>query len=73
VLVSNYARGWSARVNGTRQDVYRVNGAFQGTCIAGPGKYQVVFEFTPSMWYPGLACAAVGLLLLILVGRRPVQ
>ena len=71
VLVSNYADGWSARINGARTRVYRVNGAFQGACLAGPGRYQVIFEFEPPLWRLGLGCAAAGVLLLVLFRRRP--
>ena len=70
VLVSNYADGWSARINGARTRVYRVNGAFQGACLAGPGKYQIIFEFEPSLWKLGLLCAGAGVFLLFLFAAR---
>jgi Bacterial membrane protein YfhO len=68
-LVMSYAPGWSARINGARARVYRMNGAFQGACLAGPGKYQVTFEFEPPLWRVGLVCAAVGFLLLLFIGK----
>lgn len=70
VLVSNYAAGWSARINGVTTNVYRANGAFQAACLARPGQYQVVFEFEPPLWRLGLSSAAIGIFLLFLFARR---
>lgn len=64
-LVMNHLPGWSARVNSQPQNVYRVNGAFQGVCLDRPGHHEVVFEYEPPGWRTSLVLAALGVLLFI--------
>lgn len=55
--------GWRVQVNGVEQPVLRANHVFMGVWLEAGGQ-QVVFEFTPTGFYPGLGVSGLSLVLL---------
>ncbi len=63
VAAESYHSGWQATVDGTPEEVYRVNGDFLG-CVVGPGKHKVVLNFSPSSLKRGQITSYFGLAML---------
>jgi hypothetical protein len=55
--------GWRVWVNGVEQPLLRANHVFMGVWLE-KGAQQVVFEFTPTGFYPGLGVSGLSLILL---------
>src|SRR5205807_9433905 len=65
VLTEAYlADDFIARVNGVRNDYFRVNHAFRGVRIAAAGTYVISFSYWPKHFTISLWLAAAGALLL---------
>ena len=62
-------------VNGRPAPYFRVNHAFKGVAVDGPGTYRVTFTYRPPHWTLALVLTAAGLVLLasaaFAVRRRP--
>lgn len=61
-LTDAYSRGWRATVDGRTVPVLKVDGAFRGVCLDGPGEHRVEFVYRPPHWNVALALAATGLI-----------
>jgi len=61
--------GWSARVDGRRVDLLRVDHALRGVVVP-PGEHEVVFRYVPRPLLVGLFLAPVGLAALVLAAAR---
>lgn len=59
-LSDTWAPGWKATLNGQPTHVLRVNGAFRGIQIEGPGNYQVRFSYLPPYWNVWMGLALIG-------------
>ena len=64
-LTDSYAPGWTATLNGHATEILRVNGAFRGIAIPGPGHYVVEYTYRPPTWGVSCALAAAGALMLL--------
>jgi hypothetical protein len=76
VLTEAYVRGdFRVTLNGAPVDYFRVNHAFRGVQIRGPGKYVVSYSYWPRHFTLSLVMAAIGSLILtawmITTFRRP--
>ena len=64
-----------AEVNGQKVPVLRLNHAFKGVALAGPGDYRITFRYVPKNWPRNLTLSLVGAVLLAaslwLALRRP--
>jgi hypothetical protein len=72
VLTEAYsADDFEVTLNGKPTNMLRVNHAFKGVQIDGPGEYRVTFSYWPRRFSAALAASGVGLLLLLvwLFGR----
>jgi len=65
VVSESFHPGWQAIVDGSPQQVVRVNGDFIG-CPVGPGQRQVVFEFRPRSLHRGRAVSCLGLAMVLI-------
>lgn len=61
-LTDAHARGWRVRVDGRDAPLLRVDGAFRGVCLEGPGVYNVAFVYRPPDWGLALGLCSVGVL-----------
>jgi len=63
IVSQNWYPGWTARVNGLRRPVERVNGTLMGVLV-GAGVSQVEFRYRPTgfFWALGMVVAALGIL-----------
>jgi hypothetical protein len=67
VLNEVYWRGYaSARINGVRARIVRLNHAFQGLAIGEAGEYRVTFGYEPQDFGKSMALGVTGLGLLII-------
>jgi hypothetical protein len=78
VLTESYERGnFQVSVNGKRVPYVRINHAFKGVYVDGPGTYLVSFDYWPRGLTAALVLSGLGLLILALgvgyavTGRRP--
>jgi hypothetical protein len=65
VLVDAFAPGWNASVDGSRKQLFRVNGVFRGTCIDSTGRHRIVMEYAPTHWRAAVATTTLGIALCI--------
>jgi uncharacterized membrane protein YfhO len=66
VLTEAYVPGdFRVTLNGAPVDYFRVNHAFRGVRIRGPGKYVVSYSYWPRHFTLSLVMAAIGSLILI--------
>lgn len=65
VLTDQYYPGWKAIVDGTEQELLRVNGFFRGVAL-NPGAHEVVFTYEPASLRNAWLLVACGLLWLAL-------
>jgi len=61
-----FSNGWTAYVNGEKTDLCRVNTMYSGLYLE-PGQYQIELKYRTPGLNLGLACAGLGLMLLLLV------
>ena len=67
VLTEAYERGnFQATINGRRVPYVRINHAFKGVYVDGPGTYAVTFAYWPRGLTAGLIVSGAGLLVLAL-------
>lgn len=70
VLLDAFYPGWVARVDGVEAPIRRANGAFRAVAIGGAAR-RVEFRYEPLSFRAGLALAALGLAVtLVLLARR---
>jgi hypothetical protein len=67
VLTDAYFPGWRATLNGKDAEVVQANGAFRAVCIPSPGRYRVIFTYTPRLLTSSLVLAATGIAMLLLL------
>jgi hypothetical protein len=60
VLPDTFFPGWTATVNGKKQDIYATDGAFRGVAVP-TGKSVVRFTYAPKEFKIGVVLAATGL------------
>ncbi|KMP12691.1 hypothetical protein UR09_00410 [Candidatus Nitromaritima sp. SCGC AAA799-A02] len=70
VLLDSYFPGWTVRVDGKENPVFRANHFFRGVRL-GPGQHLVEFEFVPQGFQTGVLVSALSLLGLVLAGNLP--
>lgn len=63
--------GWKIERNGVHVDPIRVNGAFLGFAVP-PGTSDVRVYYSPWTWWVGCGLALVGVVVLVVLGRRRV-
>lgn len=71
VLADSYESGWSVLVDGQPAQALQVYNAFRGVELA-PGRHLIQWSYSPTGFRPGLAAAALGLLLFTLCQFRAV-
>ncbi len=62
VLSETYFPGWKAKVDGTSQEVLRVDGALRGVAL-GPGRHRVELAYEPRSFALGLWLSVAGAIL----------
>jgi hypothetical protein len=67
VLADAFYPGWRAVVDGVETPIYAANVLFRGVPLEG-GEHTVIFTYEPAGWRLGLALAAGGVLLLLVLG-----
>lgn len=76
VLNDSWDSGWTACVDGAKQQVLRVNYAFRGVVVP-EGEHTVVFRYRPSALLIGLAISTVSLfallMLVLVMGARAMK
>ena len=60
VVAEGYHAGWRAEIDGSSQQVYRLNGDFMG-CLVEEGKHRVVLSFQPASLDRGRLASYIGL------------
>jgi hypothetical protein len=55
-----------AEINGKKAAVLRLNHAFKGVALDGPGDYRITFRYVPKNWPRNLLLCALGVVLLAL-------
>lgn len=66
VLTEAYVgRDFIARINGVQCDYFRVNHAFRGIKIPGPGRYEISFSYWPKHFTASLLMSGAGAVLLL--------
>lgn len=69
VLTESYLKDdFRATLNGTPVPYFRVNHAFKGVSIPSAGVWDVTFAYRPRHWTIAWMCAAIGMLLAVLLG-----
>ncbi len=63
-----YHRGWSAKVNGQRAELLKVNIGFMGLML-DPGEHHIELSYTPVFYYEGWCIFLLGLLIFGLLLR----
>lgn len=70
VLGERFHPGWTARVDGSPERPWRVNGDFIGLPV-GPGEHQVDLTFAPADFLLGAKLTGLGVILLLLMAVIP--
>jgi hypothetical protein len=75
ILSEIWYPGWQATVNGSPQPVERVDGLLRGLYLSRPGSYQITLVYRPGSvvwgaWISGVTSGLLGVVSLILVGKR---
>lgn len=70
VLADQYARGWTAEVDGREAEIYPADVAFRGVLL-DPGQHRVVFRYEPRSVTVGMALSLLALLLCLLAIAWP--
>ncbi|KPK12901.1 MAG: hypothetical protein AMJ56_04375 [Anaerolineae bacterium SG8_19] len=65
LIDANYP-GWEATVNGSKQEILKVNGAFRGLFLP-QGTHTVSFQFRPTTLYWGITLACLSIVLAIAI------
>ncbi len=61
VLTDTFYPGWSARVDGRRSRIHRIDGLFRGVFV-DQGKHEIAMRFLPASQAWGLAISGVGII-----------
>lgn len=69
VLFQAYEKGWKVRVDGRTAPVFRADAAFLGVRLMR-GDHEVTFEYRPRGLTEGFLLAGIGLVGIVLTGRR---
>lgn len=65
-----YEKGWTIRVDGEKQNIYRANLAFQGIAVK-KGEHKVELDYQAPGFYPGVVVSALScLVLFVLLYKR---
>jgi len=59
VVSDAFNSGWTARVDGLEQRIFRANYLFRGL-VLGPGTHRIQFKYWPAVWTVALALGASG-------------
>ena len=68
VVADSFFPGWTAAVDGKTTTIFPAYGCVRGITIENAGIHHVTFRFIPRTLFTGLACTALGTLLLGLLG-----
>lgn len=63
VVAESYHSGWHALVDGSPEEIFRINGDFLG-CVVGTGRHRVILNFEPSSLQRGWLTSCLGLCML---------
>lgn len=69
VIPVPYEKGWTATINGKRQNIIRANYAFTGLEIQ-PGQNDIVLTYRPPFFLPALLTSLIAILLTLFFLRR---